>query len=198
MTQRELRAQGGEECDARAQVVAYLDGELTLDDARRFELHAARCSSCARDLTEQRRLLCALDLAFVRQPAAAAALPHNFSQLIAARARSDMSGMRDQGERRFALKICLALGAFSALLLGTTAPTAGGDAIGGVTVGIIKIVAQAFSDASSGAAVLLRAVGRQVSLDQQSGAPVLLILLAAALTLLPFLIINYHRARRGD
>lgn len=182
-------------CDQRAQVVAYLDGELTNAEAQQFEQHAKLCSSCAQDLIEQRRLLCALNMAFVRQPAAD--LPPNFSQLVMARAQSDMGGMRGRNERQRALKICLILGAVSALLLGATAGGLIGVAAEAIKPlhGVAKIACRAVIDTLSGAAVLLRAVGRQVSSDPQSQGLILLIILAVALTLLPCLIISYHRTR---
>ncbi len=192
-------------CDERAQVVAYLDGELDSKRADEFERHARLCASCSRDLAEQRRLLCTLNLAFVTTPDTA--LPRNFSQIVMARAQSDMGGMRGRGERRLALKICLLLGIISTLLL-LGAATGGGRSSSSSAVsalaaslieplaGIAKILQHTAIYVGSAALIILRAIGRQVSSDLQSRGLILLVLFAAALTLLPCLIINYHRARR--
>ncbi|MEJ7712359.1 MAG: hypothetical protein WKF84_21500 [Pyrinomonadaceae bacterium] len=193
-------------CDERAQVVAYLDGELDSQQADEFERHARLCALCSRDLAEQRRLLCTLNMAFVTAPDAT--LPGNFSQIVMARAQSDMGGMRGRGERWLALKICLLLGIVSTLLLG--AATGGGSssssssaviALGASLIepliGAAKILQHAAIYAGSAALIILRAIGRQISSDPQSRGLILLVLFAGALTLLPCLIINYHRTRQS-
>src|SRR6267142_439926 len=93
------------------QIAAYLDGEL--DDAlgSRFEAHIRECSTCGAELIEQRRLLCALDSVLSR--GSELPLPTNFARIVAARAESDMSGVRERCEHGRALRLCLILAAAS-------------------------------------------------------------------------------------
>ena len=101
------------------QIAAYLDGEL--DDAARllFEAHTKECSDCGAEVVEQRRLLCALDSVLSR--GSDLPLPANFARIVAARAESDMSGVRERREHGRALRLCLMLAAASLALLGVAA-----------------------------------------------------------------------------
>ena len=112
-------------CQHAPEVAAYLDDELDRAAHLRFEHHTAECSSCAAELVEQRRLLCVLDATLNREPDEIR-LPKNFAQTIAARAESDMSGVRAQGERTRALWLCavLAAGAFASLGVAAAAAVA--------------------------------------------------------------------------
>ena len=102
-------------------VAAYLDGELDGVVLETFEAHLNMCPDCATELRAQRQLLCTLDFA-LNEPRPFA-LPHNFTQVVAAHAGSDLSGMRKQGERRRALQLCAILALVSFGLLGAAART---------------------------------------------------------------------------
>ncbi|MBC7932944.1 MAG: zf-HC2 domain-containing protein, partial [Rubrivivax sp.] len=111
----------GLECPQTTLTAAYLDGELNARAAEEFERHHAACPACSTTLLEQRRLLCLLDAAFDETFEKGVALPEGFTRELRARAQNDMSGVRTKGERRRALKICLALGAAAFALLGFAA-----------------------------------------------------------------------------
>src|SRR5258706_10905350 len=85
-------------------IAAYLDGEL--DDAvcALLEKHLKKCSTCNAELAEQRLLLRTLDSTFSRR--SSLALPADFARVVAARAESDMSGVRDRREHTLALRLC--------------------------------------------------------------------------------------------
>src|SRR5436189_3533035 len=102
-------------------IAAYLDGELPDAPQLLFEAHIKECSDCSAELLEQRRLLCALDSALSRGPNLP--LPKNFARIVAARAESDMSGVRERREHGRALRLCLMLasGAFALLGVATSA-----------------------------------------------------------------------------
>ena len=74
------------------EIAAYLDGELEDSLLVRLEQHFEDCSQCAAEVREQQRLLHELNFALMDEPAIE--LPKNFAQVVAARAQSDMSGMR--------------------------------------------------------------------------------------------------------
>ncbi len=50
-------------CSQRSEIVAFIDGELLPHEELEFELHLTVCGSCAAELNEQKKLLCALDYA---------------------------------------------------------------------------------------------------------------------------------------
>lgn len=107
-------------CRHAPRVAAYLDDELDRATCLRFERHIAECPSCAGELVEQRELLRVLDAALGRE-LNDIRLPKNFAQTIAARAESDMGGMRAREERRRALWLCAALAAVALASLGAAA-----------------------------------------------------------------------------
>lgn len=177
------------------EIAAYLDGELDGSACALFDEHVKACRACAVELLEQRRLLCALDLALDDDPALA--LPKNFAQVVTAHAESDMRGVRGRTEHSRALRLCalLALGSFALL---------GGAAINQSVLSPLRIVARhvlsvisfivhAGYDAGEGVVVILRAIGGHMVYGSHPLGLLALLFLAAALALLPALIRNYHR-----
>src|SRR5918992_2213140 len=75
------------------EIVAYLDGELEASALFELEQHFEDCSRCAAALAAERRLIRELDFALASEPAGLE-MPKNFAQIVAARAQSDMSGVR--------------------------------------------------------------------------------------------------------
>ena len=177
-------------------VAAYLDGELSDAGIDRFEDHLKSCGDCATELRAQRQLLCTLDVAF--NGTRSFQLPHNFTRIVTARAESDLSGMRNKHERRRALKLCAALALVSFALLGAAARTIVLDPVRTffkVTGSLLQLAWQATSEAFISAAVLIRVIVRAI-LPAQSGLA--LLMLAAFLlsvSVLPFLLVKYHRAQ---
>lgn len=93
------------EC-ARSDIAAYIDGELTPHEELELEMHLAVCESCAEELNQQKKLLCALDFALEEEKFE---LPENFTKVVVANAESSVSGLRRRSERFNALFICSAL-----------------------------------------------------------------------------------------
>lgn len=190
--------EASEKPNACLDVAAYLDGELDAAQGTRFEQHTKTCASCATALREQRRLLCVLDAAFgdARQQIE---LPKNFTQIVKARAQSDMSSVRHRGERRRAFALCAGLAALSFALLGWQAwdelfaPLRG---IAGVLVTMFDMVAHTVGEAVSGVALMLRVLGGQLLNEPSAFRTATYIILALAVVLLFRLIGNYHRTPR--
>jgi predicted anti-sigma-YlaC factor YlaD len=177
------------------EIAAYLDGELDVLARVEVEQHLKECSSCSRGLREQQRLLCALDFALKDDPQLR--LPSNFSQIVAAQAQSDMSGLRHRSERRRALLVCALLAVASLCLLGGAAlsetvlrPVV---AAGRHLLSLFDLIWQALHGAGRGIAIILRALSRHFIFDSHPLSLVALLLFASALALLPRLIISYHR-----
>lgn len=187
-----------EKPNACLDVAAYLDGELDALEGTRFEQHTKTCASCATALREQRRLLCVLDAAFgdARQQIE---LPKNFTQIVKARAQSDMSSVRHRGERRRAFALCAGLVALSFALLGWQAwdelfaPLRG---IAGVVVTMFDMAAHTVGEVISGVALMLRVLGGQLLNEPSAFRTATYIILALAVVLLFRLIGNYHRTPR--
>ncbi len=180
----------------RDEIAAYLDGELDTRAGMLFEEHAKECSTCAADLSEQRRLLCALDFALGGDDPGLA-LPRNFARVVAKRAESDMSGMRQRHERRRAFRLCAGLALLSFLLLGGASLSASVlvpvRAVTRYASSIFGLVWNALYDIGTGVAVVLRAIARHFIFDLHPLNLLVLLLFAVALVLLPRLIVNYHR-----
>jgi anti-sigma factor RsiW len=96
-------------------IAAYLDGELDAVVCSQLEEHLKLCAACSAELAEQRLLLCTLDSTF--NHSSNLPLPTDFARVVAARAESDMSGVRDRRENTLALRLCagLAIAAFALL-----------------------------------------------------------------------------------
>src|ERR1044072_252276 len=98
---------------------AYVDGELDTDLTVLFEDHLEGCAECRAELRAHRLLVCELDAAM--SESAEIPVPNDFSRMVAARAASDMRGVRTRTEHRKALTICLVLALVGFALLGGAA-----------------------------------------------------------------------------
>lgn len=179
------------------EIVAYLDGELESASLARLEHHFENCSRCAAELQSQKRLLQELDFALTDEPAIE--MPKNFAQVVAARAQSDMSGVRDGRERRRALHLCAALTVISFALLGGAAfgesIFAPLRAIWKTGVALLGFLGHALYDAGASLAVISRGLGGHLLFESRGMSLIVLLLLALALFTLARLIVRSHRTR---
>ena len=172
---------------------AYVDGELDTDLTILFEDHLEGCAECRAELRAHRLFVCELDAAM--SESADIPVPVDFSRMVAARAASDMRGVRTRSENRKALTICAVLALVGFALLGTAARnTVFGVAerFVGAVFGLVSFVATSAYDAVAGFAVVFRVVSKKVIIDSGSLGP-LVGLLALAILILSRLISNYHR-----
>jgi anti-sigma factor RsiW len=177
-------------------VAAYLDGELNEAGVNRFEDHLSSCVDCATELRAQRQLLCTLDVAF--NGSRSFQLPHNFTRIVTARAESDLSGMRNKHERRRALKLCAVLALVSFALLGAAARTIVFDPLSTlfrISRTVLQLGWQAASETVMTAAVLGRVIVRAALLGQNGLALLMLVTFLIGVSVLPFLLVKYHRAQ---
>jgi anti-sigma factor RsiW len=180
------------------EIVAYLDGELDASSLARLEQHFEACAQCVAELRAQRGLHQELNFALMEEPMLE--LPKNFAQVVAARAQSDMSGVREPLERRRALQLCAMLVAVSFMLLGGTAlgesVLAPLRAVWKVGVSLLGFFGHALYDAGASVAVISRGLtGRLLSQSPRGLGLLVLLLLALALFTLARLIVRYHRTR---
>ncbi|HEX8142919.1 MAG TPA: zf-HC2 domain-containing protein [Pyrinomonadaceae bacterium] len=179
------------------EIAAYLDGELDASALFCFEQHVSECASCADQLREQKRLLCALDFA-LGDEGSLPSPPPNFARVVAAHAQSDMRGVRAHSEHKRALWMCALLSVVSALLIGGAALNesvlAPMQALTRPAAAIIALFWHTLYNAGAGLAVISR-VGGHLLFESRPLGLVGSLLLIAALALLPRLIISYHRTR---
>ncbi|MGZ8843684.1 MAG: anti-sigma factor family protein [Pyrinomonadaceae bacterium] len=176
-------------------VAAYIDGELSGIGLDLFEAHLKSCVDCAEELRAQRQLLCTLDVAF--GGSRSFNLPKNFTRVVTARAESDLSGMRNKGERRRALQLCIALALVSFALLGAAVRTVVFDPIWSffrVAGSVLHLAWQATSEAAASAAIVVRVLARAI-LFSENGLGLLLAIFLLFISCLPFLLAKYRRAQ---
>lgn len=178
------------------QIASYLDSELDPHARTLFEEHVTRCLRCATELREQRQLLCALDGALAG--ASYVPLPKNFVEIVAARAESDMGGVREKAEHRRALHLSLGLALAAFVLLGRAA---GDLVLGSGSLALNKLLAlgsfawTTLYDVVAGFTVISRAVSRGFIPESHFAGPLAFILIPLGLVLLSRLIASYHRTR---
>ena len=177
-------------------VAAYLDGELNDASVNRFEDHLTSCADCAAELRAQRQLLCTLDVAF--NATRAFQLPQDFTRIVTARAESDLSGMRNKHERRRALKLCAVLALVSFALLGAAARTVVFEPLRRffrIAGSLLQLVWQATSEAVVSATIIVRVIVRAVLPAQNGVGLLILVAFLISVSVLPFLLVKYHRAQ---
>lgn len=119
MKRMNLQTEKQEEACPRMEIAAYIDGELSPREELELERHFAVCASCKAEFNEQKKLLCALDLAFVGEKEFE--LPENFTKTIVINAESNVKGLRCPKERSRALFLCAGL--FLLIILGLGSET---------------------------------------------------------------------------
>lgn len=175
-------------------IIAYVDGELDEEQALRFEEHLQSCEPCRVELRLHRLFICELDAAMTEK--AEIPVPRDFSRIIAARAISDMRGVRTRSEHRKALTICIVLALAGFALLGATARGALftlAENFIATSFSVAGFVANAVYELTAGLAVIFRVLSRKVIVESGSLGP-LLVLLVFAILILSRLISNYHRS----
>jgi anti-sigma factor RsiW len=179
-------------CDARL-IAAYIDGELEADARLSLEQHLEHCRNCKGELQAHRIFICELD-SVLTQPAVVD-VPQDFSRMVAARATSDMSGLRSASENKKALAFCVIL-AVSALALTNNASRVAAintvRQIVGKVVSTLGVLGTAFYDLVASVAVIFRVLNRKLIVESSS-LGFLLVLLALAIFLLSRMISRYHR-----
>ena len=177
----------------KEKIAAYIDGELDNSASALFEQHVLECRVCNVELNAQRLFMRELDATLMLAPDLP--IPSNFAQIIAARAQSDMSGVRDRREHERAFRFCLILAVASFALLGAAAIKAilfGGQIVASQILGIFGLLWRTLYDAAVGLAVISRVISGGL-IPEPPFAGLAALLLALGVVLLSLLISNYHR-----
>lgn len=174
-------------------IAAYIDGELDEDLSQRFEDHFQSCAPCRDELRAHRLFVCELDAALTESTEIP--VPADFSRMVAARAVSDMRGVRTRAEHRKALGICMILALIGFALLGATARETVfliAEKFVSTVVGLIGFAGTAVYETVAGLAVIFRVLSRKLIVESGSLGPVV-VLLAVGILLLSRLLSKYHR-----
>jgi len=171
---------------------AYVDGELDADLTLHLEEHLKDCSDCQFELRAHRLFVCELDASLTNKNRDLP-VPADFSRRVAARARSDMSGVRTRAENRKALAICMILALSGLALLGATTRYAVFVVVGRFVTKVFSLfefVTTTVYDAVVGLIVVLKVLSGKI---QSGSSGPLLVLLAVAVMVLSRLLSHYHR-----
>jgi len=180
------------------EIAAYVDGELDSLAQLSLENHLDECEQCRDELRNHRSLICQLDAALIQ--GAEMEMPDGFSKFVAARASSDMSGVRSAVENRRALVICLLLGIAGFALVGVTLPRAGLARLRHLAEGVkalLNLLGNAIYDLIVSLSVIARVISRKFLFESRATA-VAVVVVGVAVFLLSRLIVNYHRSSAAE
>jgi anti-sigma factor RsiW len=159
-----MKEQAGkiEQICPRAEIAVYVDGELTPRQELVLEQHLAVCDVCRAELNEQKKLLCALDFLLEEKPSEIR-IPENFARVVATRAESNVSGLRNREERKRAVFLCASLGLIALIGLGAEAKTvfAASGVIFEQIIALAVFVGHLAYDVAFGVVVILRSLANQ-------------------------------------
>ena len=185
-------------CDTE-KIAAFIEGDLETDDRLALEAHIAKCDGCTSELQSQQLFMFELESALANTEDVS--VPRNFAKVVAVRAESDMSGLRDASEHKKALRLCLILALAAFALLGATATKTvfvDAQSIVNKTFAFFGLLGKAAYDAALGIGVVLRAIGSSVFNDSRFAGLTALLFVALAIGLLTLLISRYHRTRLSE
>jgi anti-sigma factor RsiW len=171
---------------------AYVDGELDAHLTLCLEEHLNDCADCQFELRAHRLFVCELDSALTNR-SRDIPVPADFSRRVAARATSDMSGVRTRSENRKALAICMILALSGFALMGATARYAViifAETFVTKVFSLVEFMATAVYDAVVGLVVIFKVLSGKI---QPGWSGPLLVLLAVAILVLSRLLSHYHR-----
>jgi anti-sigma factor RsiW len=172
---------------------AYVDGELDAGVTLLFEQHLENCGRCRAELRAHRVFVCELDAALT--DGVDVPVPAGFSKMIAARATTDMRGVRTRSEHRKALGICIVLALAGFALLGAAARDAVfalSERFIAASISVGGFLSSVIYDAGAALAVIFGVLSRKLIVESGSLVP-LLVLLGVAILILSRMISNYHR-----
>ena len=175
------------------QIAAYVDGDLDASACALFEQHLLECRPCNSELNAQRLFMLELDATLMLAPDLP--VPSNFAQIVAARAASDMSGVRDGIEHRRAVRFCLILALASFALLGAAASKAvffSGRKVANQIFGIFGLLWTTLYDVAVGLTVISRVISGAI-IPESPFAGLAALLLALGIVVLSLLISGYHK-----
>jgi Predicted integral membrane protein len=179
-----------EETCPRSELAAYIDGELAPGEEMALEMHLAVCDVCRAQLNEEKKLLCALDYALEEKPEIH--IPKDFAKVVATRAESSVSGLRNRKERPTALFLCVSLALFALIGFGTETGHFAAVFFGVFEkiAAVVLFSAHLLYDVAFGTVVILRSISGLLSVNTAFFAAVVAAALLISIAALPRLVAN--------
>lgn len=100
-----IRTDNMEHMCPREEIFAYIDRELSPIEEFDLESHLTSCKTCKDEVNAQKKVSNSLEI-ILDEEMKNIILPENFSKLVAAKAESNVSGMRQRKEILRAIVIC--------------------------------------------------------------------------------------------
>jgi anti-sigma factor RsiW len=178
-------------CDENL-IAAYVDGELEPANRISVELHLEGCTHCRAELRAHRLFVCELDSVLTQSEVT---IPSDFSRMVAARATSDLRGIRSASENKKALAFCLILAVTALGLLSDASRVTALNALrqlARTVISIVSVLWTALYDMVASVIVISRVLSRKLVVESNS-LGLLLVLFALAVLLLSRMIVSYHR-----
>ena len=190
----DLHAFATENFCPRADIAAYIDGELSPKEELALEAHVSVCKDCLAELNLQKQLLCALDSSLDRQ--GEIELPKNFAKVVAVRAESGVCGLRSKDERFRALFFCVSLVLIALIILGaeTGHLFAFFSKMGEQSIIIVRFIGRVVYDIAIGGTIILRSLSGQFGFNSAVSFILGAFLFAFSALLLSRLVSRYNRS----
>ncbi len=182
MDLREQRKPG--EC-RRSQIAEYFDGELSADDEREVFEHLQTCVSCQKEFSIIERISGEFDIS----PLMPVELPADFAKVVAARAESQVGGLRSNREKLVTLAVVASIISLLTLVLGFNFPAIAGIAwlVLGKIAALFGFFFNILENFVYGTAVVARfAAARFETLDGGSRLMIIAMVLVVIFTLFRF------------
>lgn len=181
----DLREQGkASEC-SRSRLVEYFDAELSPSGEREVFQHLQTCVSCQKEFAIIERISGEFDIS----PAAPVELPPDFAKVVAARAESQVCGLRSNRERLVTLAIVAFIIGLLTIVLGFSFPAVAGIAwlVLGKIAAVLGFFLNVLENFVYGIAVVARfAATRFESLDGASRLMLIALVLVVVFTVFRF------------
>jgi predicted anti-sigma-YlaC factor YlaD len=183
-----------EEICPRSAIAAYIDGELAPPEEMSLEMHLTVCDICRAHLNEEKKLLNALD--FALEEKTEIEIPENFAKVIAARAESSVSGLRNRRERSTALFLCASLFLFAVAGFGaeTERVASAFFTVSDKLFAVVGFGANLIYDVSFGTVVILRTLGCKLFFNPAVLAAVAAAFVIVSIVAFPRLFARYNRS----
>ena len=141
---------------SESSLLEFLEGELTAEQEQSIAAHIDSCSVCQVDLKEHRKLLTELDDSFVELPE----IPADFSKIVSASAKSQVSAVRRPYELRTAVLVCIGLlmTALLAISVGPLNSVVGPTIVFEKILSVVTLVFSLISDIVLGLGIIGRAI----------------------------------------
>src|SRR5687768_11938096 len=150
-----MKPPNAESSCSKVSLLEFLDGELTAEQEQAVAAHIKTCPVCQIEIKQQRKLFAKLDDSLAEPPE----IPADFSKIVSANARSQVSAIRRPYERRTAVLICfgLLMTALLPIVLGPLKAVLGPPVVLGKIRSVVDLAFSLLSDVALGFGIIGRA-----------------------------------------